>query len=141
MTTKRSVLFICTGNIARSQMAEALLRSRAGDRFEVRSAGSRPGSAVRPLVVEALRELGIDISNAVPKGFADVAGLRFDRVITLCDSARDECPIFPGHPVAEHWSIEDPSALAGTEDERLAGTRRIRDEISRRIDEFIARAL
>ncbi len=141
MAEKRSVLFICTGNIARSQMAEALLRARAGDRFDVRSAGSRPGRAVRPLVVEALRELGIDVSGAAPKGFAELAGARFDYVITLCDSARDECPIFPGHPVAEHWSIEDPATLAGAEAEQLAGTRRIRDDISRRIDEFVARAL
>jgi arsenate reductase len=139
MTTKRSVLFICTGNVARSQMAEALLRASAGDRFEVRSAGSRPGAAVNPLVVSAMREIGVDLSGTVPKGFDAVAGMRFDFVVTLCDSARDECPFFPGHPVAEHWSLEDPSRLAGTDEERLAGVRRIRDDIRRRIGEFVER--
>jgi arsenate reductase len=140
MTAKRSDLFICTCNVARSQMAESRLRASAGDRFEVRSAGSRPGAAVNPLVVAAMREIGIDLSDAVPKGFDGVAGMRFDFVITLCDSARDECPFFPGHPVAEHWSLEDPSRLAGTDDERLAGVRRIRDDIRKRIGEFVERA-
>ncbi len=140
MAAKRSVLFVCTGNRARSQMAEALLRERAGDRYDVRSAGSHPEESVHPLAVAAMREISIDISGARPKGFSDLAGLRFDFVITLCDGARDECPLFPGHPVAEHWSLEDPSRLTGTEEERLAGVRRIREEISRRLDDFLARA-
>ncbi len=121
-------------------MAEALLRKKAPHRFEAYSAGSNPASEVHPLTIAALLEAGIDISKTRPKGFADLAGMRFDYIITLCDSARDSCPLFPGHPVSEHWSLEDPSALSGTEEEKLRGFRRIRDEISRRIEEFISRA-
>lgn len=138
-TGKRNVLFICTGNVARSQMAEAILRARAGDRYEVRSAGSRPGAAVSRFAVAALREIGIEIPDARPKGFAELGGTRFDFVITLCDNARDECPFFPGHPVSEHWSLEDPSRFEGTDEERLAGYRRIREEISRSISAFLER--
>lgn len=137
--SKRSVLFICTGNVARSQMAEAILRARAGDRYEAHSAGSRPGAAVSRLAVAALHEIGIETPDARPKGFAELGGKRFDFVITLCDSARDECPYFPGHPVAEHWSLEDPSRFEGTEEERLAGYRRIREGISRSISAFLER--
>lgn len=140
MTRKKSVLFICTRNQARSQMAEALLRHKASDRFEAFSAGSNPEKTVHPLTIAALADRGIDISGSRPKGFADLSGRKFDYVITLCDSARDSCPLFPGHPVSEHWSLEDPSLLTGTEKEKLEGFKRICDEISKRIDEFISRA-
>ena len=129
------VLILCTGNSARSQMAEGLLRHDAGDRFEVFSAGTRP-SQVRPEAVAAMREIGIDISSHRSKSVDEFQAQRFDTVITVCDEARESCPVFSAATRRLHWSIEDPAAVEGPEDERLAAFRRIRDEIRGRLQEF-----
>ncbi|HEV2802841.1 MAG TPA: arsenate reductase ArsC [Pyrinomonadaceae bacterium] len=138
MTTKRKrVLVLCTGNSARSQMAEGLLRHDAGGRLEVFSAGTRP-SRVRAEAVEALRELGIDISGQRSKSLEEFAGQAFDYVITVCDNAREECPLFPAGTQRIHWSFDDPAAAEGDEAARLSVFRRVRDEIRARLSEFIA---
>ena len=126
--TKKRVLILCTGNSARSQMAEGLLRHDAGERFEVESAGTRP-SQVRPEAIAVMRELGIDISSHRSKHVDEFADQRFDYVITVCDNAKESCPIFPGSTTAIHRNFEDPAAFHGTEPERLALFRRVRDEI------------
>jgi arsenate reductase len=136
--TKQKVLFLCTGNQARSQMAEGILRARAGRSIDVVSAGSRPGDRVHPIAVLALQELGIDISAAEPKDVRRYLDEDFDYVITLCDSARDECPYFPVDVTRIHWSLIDPAAAEGLREERIDAFRRIRDDIARRIDEFLA---
>jgi arsenate reductase len=125
---KKRVLILCTGNSARSQMAEGLLRHDAGERFEVFSAGTKPGQ-VRPEAVAAMRELSIDISGHRSKHVDEFAGQSFDYVLTVCDNAKESCPIFPGQTVAIHHNFEDPAAFAGSEEERLALFRRVRDEI------------
>ena len=128
---KARVLILCTGNSARSQMAEGLLRhlgNAAGDRFEVESAGTRPGR-VRPEAIAVMRELGIDISGHRSKSVDEFAGQRFDYVLTVCDNARETCPIYPGHTNRLHHSFDDPAAVKGDEEERLAAFRRVRDEI------------
>jgi arsenate reductase len=128
---KARVLILCTGNSARSQMAEGLLRhlgNDAGDCFEVESAGTRP-SRVRPEAISVMRELGIDISGHRSKPVDEFAGQRFDYVLTVCDNARESCPIYPGHANRLHHSFDDPAAVEGDEEERLAAFRRVRDEI------------
>lgn len=122
------VLILCTGNSARSQMAEGLLRHDAGDVFEVFSAGTKP-TRVRPEAITVMRELGIDIASQRSKSLNEFAGQEFDYVITVCDDAKEICPIFPAKTRRIHWSIEDPAAVAGTEEQRLALFRRIRDEL------------
>jgi len=134
---KHKLLFLCTGNQARSQMAEAILRHKAGDRFDVSSAGSSPQEHVHPLATAVLREIGIDISNAKPKHVKDVINVRFDVVITLCDQARDACPLFPGNAIKAHWDFEDPAAFEGTEEEKIAFFRKIRDAIGEHITRFL----
>lgn len=126
------VLFLCAHNSARSQMAEGLLRARAGDRFEAFSAGSE-ATQVRPLAILAMAELGIDISGQRSKTTHEYTGQVFDHVITVCDDAKEACPYFPGARRRLNWSFEDPAAVSGTEDERLAVFRRVRDEIVARI--------
>ncbi|HER44262.1 MAG TPA: arsenate reductase ArsC [Candidatus Eisenbacteria bacterium] len=135
--TKYKLLFLCTGNQARSQMAEALLKARDGELFDVVSAGSVPKPAVHPLAVDVLSERGIDISAAEPKDVARFSRVAFDYVITLCDNARDLCPIFPGEGEKIHWSILDPAAAAGTDEEKLEAFRAARDDLVRRIDGFV----
>ena len=117
---KQRVLFLCTANSARSQMAEGLLRHMAGDRYDVASAGTRVGR-VRPEAVEVMREIGIDISGQRSKSAAELSGQQFDRVITLCDEAREACPVFPQAVSMEHRAFGDP--------EGLEGFRRLRDQI------------
>lgn len=134
---KQRVLILCTGNSARSQMAEGLLRAMAGDRLEVFSAGSRPSGLVRPEAVAVLAEQGIDISGHRSKPAGEFAGQSFDFVITVCDNARESCPVFPGPSRRIHWSFEDPAALEADEPERLALFRRVRDEIAARLREFL----
>lgn len=134
---KDKVLFLCTGNQARSQMAEGLLRARSGESMDVISAGSRPKDSVHPLAVVALAEMEIDISAAEPKDAEQFIDDDFDYIITLCDNARDECPYFPGDAVRMHWSLSDPAEAAGTDEDRLSAFRAIRDEIARRIDDFL----
>ena len=128
MPDKKRILILCTGNSARSQMAEGLLRHDAGDRFEVFSAGTKP-SRVRPEAIAVMRELGIDISRHRSKSVDEFAGQPFDYVLTVCDSARESCPVFPGDAIRIHQNFEDPAALQGSEQERLAVFRRVRDEI------------
>jgi arsenate reductase len=136
MNNKKRVLILCTGNSARSQMAEGLLRRMAGDRFEVWSAGVEP-SLVRPQAIEAMREIGIDISGHRSKSVDEFAEEEFDYVITVCDNARDQCPVFPGKVERIHWSFEDPAAARGDEATRLGVFRRVRDEIESRLRQFI----
>jgi arsenate reductase len=125
---KKRVLILCTGNSARSQMAEGLLRHDAGDRFEVESAGTRPGH-VRPEAIAVMKELGIDISGHRSKHVQEFERESFDCVLTVCDNSRESCPVFPGHVNRFHKGFEDPAALKGTEEERLSLFRRVRDEI------------
>ena len=133
---KTRVLILCTGNSARSQMAEGLLRHMAGGRIEVYSAGTRPGS-VRPEAIAVLAEIGIDIVSHWSKHVDEFAGQSFDYVITVCDHANESCPVFPVQTQRIHWSLEDPAAAAGDEPHRLAEFRRIRDQISQRLGEFV----
>jgi arsenate reductase len=132
---KKRVLILCTGNSARSQMAEGLLRGDAGDRFEVFSAGTKP-SRVRPEAIAVMRELGIDISGHRSKSVDEFSGQTFDYVITVCDNAKESCPVFPGAPERIHWSFEDPAAVEGTDAEREAAFRAIRDQIRARLKTF-----
>jgi arsenate reductase (thioredoxin) len=129
---KQRVLILCTGNSARSQMAEGLLRDIAGDRFEVESAGVAP-SFVRPEAIEAMREIGIDISQHRSKSVDEFAGQSFDYVITVCDNANQQCPMFPGKAERIHWSIADPAEVTGDEQERLAAFRSARDDLRERL--------
>lgn len=122
------ILFLCVANSARSQMAEGLLRNDAGDRFDVYSAGTRP-SQVRPEAIAVMRELGIDISGQCSKSVDEFAGQAFDYVLTVCDNAKESCPIFPGGVAMIHRSFDDPAALEGSEEERLGLFRRVRDEL------------
>lgn len=134
------VLFLCTHNSSRSQMAEGLLNARAGGRYVASSAGTHP-RAIHPLAIRAMAELGIDISEAAghrAKGLTELAGQLFDLVVTVCDDAAEECPFFPGARRQVHWGFLDPSAATGSEEERLAIFREVRDAIAARIDRFIA---
>jgi arsenate reductase (thioredoxin) len=137
MSDRQRVLILCTGNSARSQMAEGLLRNIAGDRFEVASAGIAP-TQVRPEAITAMRELGIDISQHRSKSVDEFANQEFDYVITVCDNANEQCPVFPGKTKRIHWSFEDPAAAKGDEQSRLAVFRRVRDEILHRLRLFVA---
>jgi arsenate reductase len=125
---KNRVLVLCTGNSARSQMAEGLLRHDAGDRFDVESAGLNPGQ-VRPEAIAVMKEIGVDISAHRSKHVDEFAGQQFDYVLTVCDNANESCPVLPGQGERLHRSFEDPAALQGGEQERLARFRRVRDEI------------
>lgn len=136
MNEKKRVLILCTGNSARSQMAEGLLRHDAGMRYEVMSAGVEP-SFVRPQAIEAMREIGIDITSHRSKSLDEFLGQPFDYVITVCDNAKEHCPIFPGNAKRIHWSFDDPAAATGDEAEQLSVFRRVRDEIRARLNEFI----
>jgi len=135
MFPKKRALILCTGNSARSQIAEGLLRHDAGDRFEVFSAGTKPGH-VRPEAIAAMRELGIDISSHRSKSVDEFTGQQFDYVLTVCDNAKESCPLFPGQTVLIHKNFEDPAALQGSEEDRLALFRRVRDEIREYLKTF-----
>ena len=125
---KRRILILCTANSARSQMAEGLLRHDAGDRFDVASAGTRP-APVRPEAIAVMKEIGIDISGQRSKAVDEFAGESFDLVLTVCDSARETCPVYPGHGERRHRAFADPAAARGAEDDRLQAFRQVRDEI------------
>jgi len=131
------VLILCTGNSARSQMAEGLLRAEGGRWFLVASAGTHP-TALRSEAVSVMRELGIDISGQKSKSLDVYRGASWDWVITVCDHAAQNCPIFPGSACRLHWSFADPAAVKGGEAERLAAFRAIRDQIRGKLGEFIA---
>jgi arsenate reductase len=128
------VLFLCTHNSARSQMAEALLRHLGGDRFEPHSAGTE-ATHVRPLAVRAMDEIGVDISGQESKTLERYLEEPFDYVITVCDHANEACPFFPGAANRLHWSFDDPSRVEGSEEERLAVFRSVRDRIRERIED------
>ena len=138
MPTAR-VLFLCTHNSARSQMAEGLLRHLASDRFEAHSAGTE-ATRVRPLAIKAMGELGIDISTQTSKTLDGYVDQRFDYVITVCDDANESCPIFPNATHRLHWSLPDPSKLTGTDEQQLAVYRQVRDELRARIESELLRA-
>ncbi len=128
MTNKTRILILCTANSARSQMAEGLLRHDAGDRFDVASAGTR-ATRVRPEAIAVMAELGIDISSHRSKTVDEFAGQTFDLVLTVCDSANETCPVYPGHATRAHHAFPDPAAVEGSETERLAAFRQVRDAI------------
>jgi len=130
------ILVLCTGNSARSQMAEGLFRHHIGDRYEVFSAGTKP-SNVRPEAIAVMREVGIDISSHRSKSVEEFVGQEFTYVITVCDNAKESCPVFPGKTQRIHWSFEDPAAAPGSEEERKAVFRRVRDQIAGRIKTFV----
>jgi arsenate reductase len=135
--TRQRVLVLCTHNAARSQMAEGLLRAMAGDRFEVASAGTE-ATRVHPLAIRAMEERGIDLRSHTSKAVDRLAAEPWDVVITVCDAARERCPVFPGRTTRVHWSFEDPSAAVGSEEERLAVFRRVRDAIAARLEGWVA---
>lgn len=139
MTRKQKVLFLCTHNSARSQMAEGLLRHLAGDRFEVHSAGTE-ATYVRPLAVAAMADIGVDILGQESKTLDRYLGEPFEFVITVCDDANEACPVFHGAKQRLHWSFEDPSKAAGTEEERLAVFSKVRDRIRSRIEKDLLSA-
>lgn len=135
MSNKQRVLILCTGNSARSQMAEGLLRHDAGERYEVESAGTQP-SSVRPEAIAVMQELGIDLSTHRSKHVDEFQGQTFDYVITVCDHAKETCPVFFGAVKRLHHSFDDPAALKGTAAERLAVFRRVRDELRAYLRQF-----
>jgi len=136
MSDRKRVLILCTGNSARSQMAEGLLRHLADDRFEVISAGVSP-TRVRPEAITAMSEIGIDISQHYSKSVDEFSGQQFDYVITVCDNANEQCPVFPGNTKRIHWSFDDPAKVDGDEETRLAVFRRVRDEILQVLRRFV----
>ena len=135
--TRRPVLFLCTHNSARSQMAEGFLRRLAGDRFEVASAGTE-ATRVHPLALRVMAEVGIDLGSHISKTVDHLLEQPWDYVITVCDSANERCPLSPGRTTRLHWSFDDPSQATGTEDQRLATFRRVRDEIRMRLEGWLA---
>ena len=137
MADRKRVLILCTGNSARSQMAEGILRHDGGGRFEVESAGVNP-SQVRPEAIEAMREIGVDISSHRSKSADEFVGQDFDYIVTVCDNAKETCPFFPGHAERIHHSFEDPPAPGAADpDTTMAVFRRVRDEIREWVGEFI----
>lgn len=128
MADKKRVLILCTGNSARSQMAEGLLRHDAGDRFTVESAGTKP-SIVRPEAIAVMKEAGIDITTHRSKHVDEFAGQEFDYVLTVCDNAKETCPVFFGKAARLHQSFNDPAGVEGSEEKRLAAFRQVRDEL------------
>jgi arsenate reductase len=138
--TKNTVLFVCIHNSARSQMAEAFLNDLCGEQFEALSAGIEPGK-LNPIVVEAMKEVGIDISRNRTKPVSDMlnSGKTFTYVVTVCnETSAERCPFFPGRTIRLHWGFPDPSALQGSHDEKLARTREIRDMIKAKVEEWCA---
>ncbi|MBX3265681.1 MAG: arsenate reductase ArsC [Acidobacteria bacterium] len=125
---KKSILVLCTGNSARSQMAEGIIRHLFGDRFEVFSAGTHP-SLVRPEAIKAMAEIGIDLSGHRSKSVEEFAGREIDYVLTVCDNARENCPYFPARTKVVHHSFDDPAAVEGDEETRLSAFRKVRDQI------------
>lgn len=131
------VLVLCTGNSARSQMAEGLIRHFLGDRVEVYSAGTRPSGYVHPLAIKAMQEVGIDISHQRSKSIDDLRGMDFDLVITVCDDAERNCPVWLGRGRRVHIGFPDPAAATGSEEERLRVFREVRDAIQQRVVSYV----
>jgi arsenate reductase len=136
---KSTVLFLCTHNSCRSQMAEGLVNHDQGDRFQAFSAGTE-ATRVNPLAIRVLAELGIDISHHYSKTIAEFDGQQFDHVITLCGSANEQCPLFFGGVQRVHIGFDDPSRLSGSDEELLPEFRRVRDEIRQKLTEYLAGA-
>ncbi|HWR16871.1 MAG TPA: arsenate reductase ArsC [Terriglobales bacterium] len=136
---KTRVLFLCTGNSCRSQMAQGFLRAYASERFEAHSAGTNP-SGINPLAVQVMNEVGIDISGQRSKHVAEYQGQDVSLVVTVCNNAKEQCPIFPGRCLREHWPFEDPAEAAGSLEHRLNVFRRVRDEIDVRVRAFVAQS-
>lgn len=136
MKKNRKVLFLCTGNSARSQMAEGLMRSLTQGNWQIRSAGVI-SSYVHPLAIRVMEEIGIDISGQTSKSVEEFVNEAFDYIITLCDHAAMACPIFPRGGKRIHWSFEDPAAVIGTIEERMAAFRKIRDAIKAKLEDFL----
>jgi arsenate reductase len=134
--SKKRVLFLCTGNSARSQMAEGFLRHLAGDKFEVYSAGIKP-TEVNPLAIKVMDEVGIDISGQKAKSVTEFISQKFDYVITVCDNAKQTCPVFPAKHKKIHWSLEDPAGIEGEEETKLKVFREIRNKIKENIIKFL----
>jgi arsenate reductase len=135
--SKQRILFLCTGNSCRSHMAEGWLRKLGGDRYESLSAGAKPAGYVHPLAIKAIAEVGVDISKHRSKSIDEFDGQSLDVLITVCDNARESCPTFAGAKRMIHWSFDDPAHATGTEAEKMAMFRRVRDEIKERIREFL----
>ncbi len=136
--SKTRVLFLCTGNSARSQMAEAFLRRYGGDRFEVYSAGLEPERGIHPLTLKVMQEIGFDMKGHYAKDIREYLGkVHFGYLITVCDRAEQSCPIFPGMGVRLHWPFEDPAAFQGSEEEKLAKFREVRDQIEARVKAWL----
>ena len=133
-----SVLFLCTGNSARSQMAEALMNRKSQGKFVASSAGSHPASRVNPFAIQALHEVGIDWKGHEPREIDSLAGQQFDFVITVCDNAREACPVLPGHPIHAHWGMEDPASVDGSDAEKSRAFTAARTLLARRIDLMLA---
>lgn len=131
------VLFLCTHNSARSQMAEGVLRALAGDRFDVASAGTE-ATRVHPIAIQAMEEVGIDLTGHTSKTIDAFLGQSWDYVITVCDSANERCPLFPEGTTRIHWSFDDPSQASGTDEDKLKKFRRVRDEILTRLRQWFA---
>jgi arsenate reductase len=136
--TKHRILFLCTGNSCRSQMAEGIMNKLAGDRFESYSAGSNPRGYVHPVAIEVMREMGIDISNNVSKSLDQYLGQHWDFIITVCDNAREACPVFPGQHLTAHWGFDDPAEFVGSEEETLHVFQETAMDIEERIRLFLA---
>jgi arsenate reductase (thioredoxin) len=134
----RKILFLCTANSCRSQMAEGWLRHYAGDRADVFSAGTKP-AGLNPMAVAVMRESGVDISGHRSKPVDELAKVDFLFVITVCDDAPEQCPVFPGALYQLHWSFDDPAGATGSDEEKLAVFRRVRDEIAEQVEAFAQR--
>ena len=137
--SKRCVLFLCTGNSARSQMAEGLVKHFLGDRWEAFSAGTAPSGYVHPLAVQAMADLGIDISAQRSKSTDEFRDVDFDAVITVCDHAAQNCPVWPDEGRRKHLGFPDPAAATGSEQERLAAFRRVRDGLKQQVFAYLER--
>jgi len=130
-TTKPTILILCTGNSCRSHLAEGILCNAAGDILDVQSAGSNPAGYVHPKAIEVMKEIGIDISGHTSKHMSEFLDRKVETVITVCGNADQACPMFPGQVNRYHWGFEDPAHVTGTEEEKLAVFRRVRDEMQR----------
>ena len=136
---KINVLFLCTGNSCRSQMAEAMLRHLGGDRFEALSAGTHPAGFIHPLAIDAMRQLQIPLTDQRSKSWDKYAGVVVDAVITVCDAAAAQaCPVWPGSPLTAHWSLPDPVYHPGTDEQRLAFTLLIAERLRTKIEGLVA---
>lgn len=128
------VLFLCTGNSARSQMAEALLNRKGQGRFHAESAGSRPAARVNPYAIQALADIGIPWDGHMPRGIDGLDRQQWDFIITVCDNAKEACPVFPGQPTFAHWGMDDPAEVEGTDEEKRRAFAAARNLLARRID-------